>query len=150
MLVLMIVAAGALSFVNGCRSAETVSVRLLESDRGEPIAGARVRAVSLDAGELPLPISRATLDELLIDASPRSAFTDAAGEVELKVLPGRPLLVLASPPPFGGYAASEAGWGWSLPSPTRGEPTWWPSPADPNASPGAGVPDPPVTLHRID
>lgn len=94
-------------------SASPVRVRITQSDaqlQPQPLAGARLRAVTLDAGTIPLPINAHTLAEMLAKQQ-TVAITDADGVARLKLLRDRSqLLELEGPLTFTDQPIPTARW----------------------------------------
>ncbi len=96
----------------GC-GASSVRVRITQFDADhdpQPLTGARVRAVTLDAGTVPLPINSRTLAEMLTKQE-TVAVTNADGIARLKLLRDRShLLELEGPLTFSEQDIPTARW----------------------------------------
>lgn len=94
-------------------SASPVRVRITQLDANQtprPLAGARLRAITLDAGTIPLPINSHTLAEMLTRQQ-SVAITDAQGVARLKLLRDRAqLLELEGPLTFTDEPIPTARW----------------------------------------
>lgn len=108
-------AAACVLFVGCSGGTKDVRMRIVGSDDGAPVRGAHVRAVALGAGMVPLPLDERTIPELLALSGSRSgAFSNANGDVRLRLTPGRAHLVEVEPPPFVDDAGALPGEWWLL------------------------------------
>ncbi len=107
--------------VGGCRipPVRTVNFRVLEErpdgSAGDPIAGAHFRAVPMGTGPVPLPVSRATLEQSTW-ARDATAATDKNGRVRLRIYKKAAHLVEVGPLPKVGdpEPAGVGPWAWTL------------------------------------
>lgn len=99
-------------------SATPVRIRIVEQTvagdlgGGEdiPVAGARVRAIMLDAGTIPLPLSADTIEEMLTKQE-TVAVTDADGVARLSLIHDRSQLIeVEGPMQFSGDPVITARW----------------------------------------
>lgn len=75
-------------------------VPLVVTHEGMPLASAHVRAIPVDAGVVPLPVSGDTIDEYL-NAVHVTGVTDDAGRVALELHAGSPYHIEVIAPPVG-------------------------------------------------
>ncbi|MCA9294453.1 MAG: hypothetical protein KDA20_11635 [Phycisphaerales bacterium] len=110
----------------GCGGAtRSVSFRVMDLRDGDaqPLVGAKVRVVAMDAGMAPLPVTKRTLNESKYAKARTVAFSDRDGIVRLDVLGDRGAWIEVERAPVGDGAerADEVGqvWRWRW-EPRRG------------------------------
>ena len=100
----------AVSALGGCASVRDVGLRVSVAG-GAPAAGAEVRAIRLRSGPVPLPLSGATLKELLSEGkTAQGGLADADGRTRLGLTEGAPHLIEARAWPMAASAGREAAW----------------------------------------
>jgi len=109
-----------------------VEHRVAAGENSVPLGGAPVRAIALNTGTVPLPLTLENLDQYLFAVEVSTA-TNARGEFKIEVLDGTPYLIEVQGPPLG--ELGDAGpWSWVLlkdgktlvPTPVRDQPSPWP------------------------
>lgn len=89
----------------------TIVLRLTDSEL-RPIEGAHIRAIPLNSGPVPLPVSLERLEEFEF-AREQTATTDASGAARVAMYSRLPHLVEVMPPPLG-ETAEEGPWRFTL------------------------------------
>jgi len=111
---LLTVGVGASAESGGVAGVGVASLEGSDGARWRGLAGAKVTVVSLRSGDVPLPIGSETLEEVLSAPERRVGVTNERGEVSLEVLPGRPMMVYASPGPFDERFSGRELWAWRV------------------------------------
>jgi hypothetical protein len=93
----------------GCGSTADHRLVVVERESREPVRGAYVRAIAMDAGLAQLPLTPAVLAEVAAIEAPSAGFTDARGRVTVAAVEDRPVLIEVEPPPTAG-APNAAAW----------------------------------------